>query len=320
MAIKILLFVCANAIFLGQALAEPENADSLANANQRISNVDRIISWHPIGASSPKAENRHVGWGITTQGWESFVRFHVAPNLKLGVRRVMIHNPFGHEPLTEPMAFDQYVEAKEDGLLSLTRGFVDAWKPVVEGFYTDGEPVEVICYVGSIDIDDDFKSIREGEPTGWSAAWLRRAFDSIEPALASGMSIGFDSSSDLPEESAEFRFMQLLESLGHRCYVESRPLAAAPHLWDSPVISTRRHWFRSDPDTYPGTKHNASNSDLTGEIVVLINRIAEPTARFTELERLLKETPYTIAIRLDGGDSAIRLRRWLEAPVEQNDR
>lgn len=280
--------------------------------------AERLIAWHPIGSSSPHATNRHVGWGIAGRGWEPFVRLRVVPQLKLGIRRVMLHNPFGHEPLSEPMAFDQFVEARESGHTRITEGFVEAWKPVVEGFYTDGEPVEVICYVGSIDIDRDFLAIREGEPTGWSAAWMRRALDSIEPALAAGMSVGFDSSSDLPEDSAEFRLIQLIESLGHRCYIESRPIAVAPHLWRFPVVSTRRHWFRSDPDVHEGTEHNARNSDLTGEIIVLLNRIPDSGERLAELDRLLTETPYTVATRLDGGDSALRLRRWLQPSAKQD--
>ncbi|MEM1108502.1 MAG: hypothetical protein AAGH99_07410 [Planctomycetota bacterium] len=246
------------------------------------------------------------------------MRLQVVPTLKLGVRRVMIHNPFGHKPLSEPMAFDQYVEAREGGHTRITEGFVEAWKPVVDGFYTDGEPVEVICYVGSIDIDRDFLAIRENEPTGWSADWLRRAFESIEPALAAGMSIGFDSSSNLPEDSAEFRLIQLLDSLGHRCYIESRPLATVPHLWRFPVVSARRHWFRSDPDRFPAANHNARNSDLMGEIVILLVRPPDHSARLAELDRLLTETPYTVATRLDGAGSATRLRRWLQSPTTQN--
>ncbi len=282
-------------------------------------NAERLIAWHPIGGSSPRAENRHVGWRIPQQGWNRYVRLHVQPQLRLGVRRVLIHNPFGHEPITEPMAFDQYAEAQEAGLTGLTDGFTEAWKPVVDGAYTNGEAVEVICYLGSIDIDRDFVKMRAGEPTGWSARWVQRVFTSIEPALSSGMSFGFDSSSDLPADSAEFKLIELIDALGHRCYVESRPLADKPHLWRFNVISTHRHWFRSDPDKHEGADHNARNRDLKGEIVVLLNRVKDPRERFDEVERLWHETSHTVATRLDGEGSAVRLRRWLQPPPAPHD-
>ncbi len=300
----------------GPAAAAQETLPNAPPAPRPI--AQRVIAWHPIGGASADESRRGVGFGVTERGWADYVTTRVLPQLDAGVRRILLHNPFGIPAGDEPMSFDQHVEAQEEGLRGLTFGFAEAWRPVVEGRFTDGEPVEVICYLGSLDTDADFRAILQDDSVGRAADWLQRVTASLDPALRAGMSIGFDSSSDLPEDSPEFRLIQLVRALGHRCYVEPRPLANRPRLHDFAVISTQQHWFRSDPARHQGTDHNATNEQLTGEIVVLVNRMPDDDARSARARRYLAEHPaYSVAVQLHDELGLDRsLLQWAAGRVE----
>lgn len=255
---------------------------------------DRLIAWHVIGGTSKNPRHRHVGWGLPRSGWPSYVRLMVRPQLDAGVRRILLHLPFGRTDFESPMAFDQYVEAQESGDTWLTEQFVEAWSPVVSGVYTEGQPVEVICYLGSIDTDEQMKALVETPE-----AWFDRARRSVEPALHAGMSIGFDSANDYAEDSLYFRLIKEIADAGTPVYVEPRPDANRPHLFGFGVISTDRHWFRSDPDRYPGTDHKASNDQLTGEVILLIRGLGETPRRQKRVRDLFATTDYSVAAVLN---------------------
>lgn len=288
-----------------QADPEPRAADALAHD---LRPARRVVAWHPIGSNSPDPAVRHVGWGLPKSSWPDYVRTLVRPQLDAGVRRVMLHNPFGRTALNQPMAFDQYLEARDAGLPWLTDGFVEAWTPVIDGTYTGGEPVEVICYLGSLDTDTDMKALL-GDPAAWDA----RADASVAPALAAGMSVAVDSSNDYPADSAEFAYLQRLADAGTRVYIEPRPRANCPHLFGFPIVTTRQHWFRSNPDRHPGAQHNAPNDLLTGEVVLIIKGVGKTPQRQSETRRLLAETGCSVAVVLNRQVSRnLPLARWVE--------
>lgn len=152
--------------------------------------TNHLIAFFNIGYSANRPKDRMVGQGLKQTGWDGFVQIKVRPLLDWGVRRIQLHNPFGAKE-GDTMRLDQYLLAKEAELDWLTDGFVEAWKPVIRGDYTNGEPVEVIGYVGH-GFGGEFKRLREA---GDLRGYRERAAASIKPLVQAGMSIGFDSAS-----------------------------------------------------------------------------------------------------------------------------
>lgn len=258
----------------------------------------RVVSWHTIGGTSPDASRRMIGLGLKRLGWSGYVERYVVPQTRGGLRRILLHNPWGIVP-DEPMSFDQYREAQEAGMLWLTRGFVEAWRPVIEGEYSDGEPVEVIAYLGAIDADAGLRAFLDDRDPPETTGWMRRVLESLEPALTAGMSVAFDSANDLPRDSPEFRAIQLVRSLGHRVYVEPRPIRAASHLHDLGVIATVKSWQRTDPDRYD-VPHMARHTQLSGDVILLIRDVSDIEERRDLTRRWLADSPVNLAVPLRG--------------------
>ncbi len=280
---------------MAQPQVSPPPSDQIqAIATEYVSLSDRLIAWHVIGGTSNNMRTRYVGWGLPQGSWHSYVRLMVRPQLDAGIRRILLHNPFGRTDLERPMAFDQFLEAQESGDTWLTESFVDAWSPVVSGQYTQGQPVEVICYLGSIDTDAQMKALVDTPE-----AWFERAWRSVEPALQAGMSVGFDSANDYAEDSLDFRLIREIADAGTPVYVEPRPDASRPHLFDLNVISTDQHWFRSDPEKYKEAAHKATNQQLTGEIIILIKGIDDKPTRQQRARELMATTEYSVATVLN---------------------
>ncbi|MEM6334243.1 MAG: hypothetical protein AAF823_12975 [Planctomycetota bacterium] len=255
------------------ALAEVPGAEGAAEAPGAAGAdttlaAERFVVRYVIGNSSTRDENRRVGHGLSrSAGWSSFVRLKVRPLIDAGFTRFMLHNPFGAIG-GERMEFDQYVDAKAARLGWLTDDFVEAWRPVTRGDYSDGRPIEVIGYLGDLDGDTTFVELRDADDR---AGWLRRATVSVSPLLDAGMSVGFDSASKLPEGSPEYGLIRLLNGLGVRTYVEPRPHKTVPHLWTQNVIALNRGWRRSDPARVASNSAwAATNEQLTGEIVRIV--------------------------------------------------
>jgi len=257
----------------------------------------RIVSLFLIGGSTTEIKDRCVGWGLRQRGWDGFVRRFVRPQLDAGVRRIQVHNPFGTLP-GESMQFDQYIHARSAGLTFLTGGFVDAWKPVTQGRYTQGEPVEVIAYLGKLQDDPDFQKLLDA---GDTQGWLARAVVSLSLPLEAGMSIGFDASASAGEQSPTHRLTELLQSLGTRIYIEARPYKNTPHWFGNNIIITDKFWKRSDPQRYPGDsgKWAARNDQLTGEIIRIVfpEHAEDPDNWMLDLRRVL-EDGHTAAVPL----------------------
>lgn len=253
--------IAAQALF--EATDDPAS-DPLPDAPAAVE--QHVLSWFLIGGSSDRPENRYVGWSLRRSGWLKFVSTRVRPGLEGGIRRVLLHNPFGHEPPTNTMAFDAAINANQQDQVWLTRGFVEAWKPVVEGRWTNGEPVEVICYLGRLDNTPEFDTLRLA---GDDTAFLQRAWASVELPLAAGMSIAVDSSATLPKDHPGYRFIRDLRDSGVRVYLEARPDADKPHLYDWPVVSVESYWDRSDPTRHPDATGMKRDGRSHGEVIQL---------------------------------------------------
>lgn len=232
-----------------------------------------------IGGSHDIPAERLVGWGLTYRGWHEFVKNQAQPYLDIGVQRFILHNPFGMLP-DEHMQLDQYFEALEQPeLYKLTQDFVQAWRPVTD------QGVEVIAYVGSPRLDPDSKRI---EAEAGRAAGLDYAMRNMQPFLDANMSIALDAAVVADADTLTWDLAKELRSRGVKVYVEARPLAANPHWFDFPVISTNYFWRRSNPAIHPDSAWGARDEQLRDEVLRMMVEERRPaTFTGTDLEYLI---------------------------------
>lgn len=230
---------------------------------------DKVVAFWLIGSSSPRDEDRRVGLNIKRDGWQGFVEQRILPQIQWGVRRVQIHNPFGHRA-SEGMRLDQYLLAQEQGVVWLVDGFVEAWRPITSGQRT-GEPVEVICYFGSPVIHNPFKRLYE---QGRLDEWRLLLDACIEPALEAGMSVAFDTATGAKKDHPFYAYACELRDRGVRVYLEGLPSRGLPHWWDFNFI-IMEHYLRRLDDIH----WVAARSSVTGEVLWLVDRVPSGKTR-----------------------------------------
>jgi hypothetical protein len=245
----------------------------------------RVIGFIAIGHSHPDDSRRRTGWYLIERGWKRFVEQTVVKQLNWGVRRIQIHSPFGVLS-DEVYQFDQYLEAREAGFKSLVDGFVEAWRPVIRGDYTDGEPVEVIAYLGGLGNDQHFIDLHKA---GDLDAWYARAWASMQPALDAGMSIGFDAVCGLPADHPAHKLIRYLRDGGVRVYIETWPIVKQPHWAKFNVIVTSQQMRVLQFD-----RIHLRHSDIAGEVVQLLTRIDYKNLAPHDAQRDLLERGGTI--------------------------
>lgn len=287
----------------GLAAALAIGSDACAHQNNpttKPAGKDRLVAFYPIGASTTRNEDRRVGWGIKTAGWQGFVNTHVRPVLDWGARRIELHNPFGTLP-GQVMQFDQYLEAQAAGLTWLYKDFVPAWKPLTSG--QNGPKVEVIAYLGSLVLDQDFKQLLA---TGNLTEWNKRAWKSLEPVMAAGMSIGFDAVTMAPADHPAYRFIKDLRDSGVRVYVEGWPSVKQPHWCEFNVIVSAQQVRKIQE------KWAVPQSQIKGEIIRLGNLPA--------LNKSWKQTGWELpeysGVLRSGFTAAIPVRRLLQLNID----
>jgi hypothetical protein len=227
-------------------MEEPERTDASQDdrfetpmeAEVAVDSASRVIGWINIGYSGDDAADHFIGRGLKQHGWSRVIERDIVPQLEWGVRRVMIHNPFGSRSDRVVMQFDQYLEAKDAGLDWAVADFAPQWRRVIRGAYTDGEPVEVIGYIGSIVEDRQMAALIEA---GEYEAWRHRAEASVAPLIEAGMSIAFDAGSLIPADHLAYGFLRDLQRRGVTVYSETYPKIDSPHLHDIPAIVLERY-------------------------------------------------------------------------------
>ncbi|MEM6855616.1 MAG: hypothetical protein AAF593_14510, partial [Planctomycetota bacterium] len=264
---------------------EPHEAGTLPTAYR-----DRVTVWLTVGGATLNQDGRRMQKDLLAGGWDLYIERRVKPMLDLGARRLVLSIPFGYRG-PGVFQFDQLLEMREEiptspygGVFAqIDAGFVDAWKPIVQGAYTDGDPVEVICYLGKLKDDPDFTELDD-------AAYRQRYYASIQPALDAGMSLGFDASSGINVGTREHDLIAETEANGTRCYIEARPLKISP--WrDWPVISTETIWDLTNDPTLSQNRRYYETHELGGEVMrfVSTNRWPDHWQRLEMIVTILEE-------------------------------
>jgi hypothetical protein len=178
----------------------------------------RTLAYLQIGGTGGPESNRLVGCPELQPGgpgWGAYVDRWAMPLKGLGFDAAMIGNPGGLNP-EEPMDGDQFIEARDAGLRTLTNGFAAAWRRVTStGF-------EVIGYNGTFNHDQSFRGLR-------TSTWLNRAHDSLNPYLAAGMNLAFDAVADIiigdanTDDDKTSRLIQYIDAVNEHApvYVEA---------------------------------------------------------------------------------------------------
>lgn len=216
--------------------------------------AQRVIQWETIGGATNDASKRRVGWDIDRNGWQGYVNGRVAQLRALGMRRILMHNPFGTLP-GEDFQFDQYIHAQEMGLTWLTNGFVQAWKPVTDA------GVEVICYIGKLAHDVDFTSLTDLQQ------YMARVKRSLQPMIDAGCSIGLDSIVGNDFDSREYMVAEMLRQSGVKVYNENRPPRDFTWWHNFGGVYYDDGFLNSQPHVSPDLQWAATNDLLKGEIL-----------------------------------------------------
>jgi|GEM_PF-3775005 len=246
----------------------------------------RLVDWKTIGGSTNNAANRRIGWNIKSDGWSGFVAKHVAPLIPLGMKRTLLHNPFGTLASDGVFQFDQFVDAKAAGLNWLTDGFAEAFRPVTAA------GIEVIGYLGSLPYDDEFSSINNVDD------YMARVKQSIQPLIDAGMSVAFDYIVSATSNDWAFQVVQSLRDSGVKVYAENRPPANAPYWHSHATIHVEDSFQQYDPARNASSWWAARNETLRGEILRFVGTPPSGTSWNTWQTRTAKKI-------LADGDTAL---------------
>ena len=130
------------------------------------------------------SDDRGLGWGIPSNGWQAFVDGTIRRHIGNGYTRFELHNPAGRTITRDendppdfrwPMDFDQFfIAQREDHIDALAHDkFVEAWKPITD------EGHEVIAYLGSLTDSPGMKNLPPDQ-------WFWRAWASLNTPLDAG--------------------------------------------------------------------------------------------------------------------------------------
>lgn len=235
-----------------------------------MNKLDQLISYFGIASGiGPR------GLQLVTKetGWQGFVDKYIAPQRAQGIRRFLLWMPFGQEiqyvdgkPTTAGLRtqrvcgqsfasrvrFDAYQLAKQAGLDWVTKGFVEAIRPLV----LDG--CQVIGYCGALGGAPEFELVSGRDRQRYLA-------DSLEPLRRAGCDIAIDSACLSPSGHYVTPIAYALRTANVRVYCESMPTQLGPHWANGDVISDERQYqVALDPTS---RKVLCDPKEITGEIV-----------------------------------------------------
>jgi hypothetical protein len=264
------------------------------SATHRGLDLSRIVVWKEAAGGYPTPRGFHPV--LLSGGWKQFVAQVIQPEIdwlrSRGVQRprVILHNPYGLERDASGKTGEyRYSQRRlcqaNPATRHLASGLGDALRPLTKA------GVEVIVYFGAL----------QNDPTevlpkidGRADDFIRECEYQIKEALDAGCSIAFDASSNLSEDSPQWRWIAMVGSLT-RAYIEPRPHASRGQMFGFPVITQDAFWDRSNPEKYPDSRWGARNDALSGEIIRFV-QFPDPPAHGKDVG--WNDTPDNIAARL----------------------
>lgn len=222
---------------------------------------DHIFATELIGGSSNDSSTRHIGANffnmIKEGGWKKYVDTTIKAYIECGFKRIELHNPMGTgiSGVHQTMDFTQFIDVQENYPF-LVKDFYQAFRPVTE------MGVEVMCYVGGLFSEKLFAYKRKKYSQDNYLSLIER---SLKEPINAGMTIGLDYSHAYPEETTEWKVIELLNSLGVKVYLETYPLRSMPHTWTYPSLVQEDFWW------WHKTAEAAPREKVTGEVLRWLN-------------------------------------------------
>lgn len=234
------------------------------------------VQFFRVGFSNKKSPFQ-IGWGIPDKGWGPVVRDVQAKALRdSGARWLWIHNPFGaiDGEIMQHTARVRLLELAKNGDRGASRvekTFLPTMRRLLEGKYTEGRRVGVVCYFGNAATDSTLVPILEqGDMERWQELWelSNEPVRKLAHEFPGQVMLGADSIEELPADHPHFKLLKHLHENGLPVIGEPRFLASRPHLFDFGMIKVWRQdrggFDRSNPDIYPTRVPLATNKQIRG--------------------------------------------------------
>lgn len=296
-SLGMIAFAVSMIVFRGAPAEPPPLPQPVVQSNPRVEQprprTDQLLAYWTMGGQR-RADQMHSALLRLDLGWREWVIQELQQDLDAGFRRVLIHLPFGKDTERDPfMSFDAYLHAQQRGLDQLWRGFARALRPVVDGKYTDGERVQVICYLGSLKHDPDFVRLLD-DPTRRDN-WLWRVWRSLQPVLDAGCEVAFDTAGTWKPDDPEYWLVGMMHAMGAGGWIEGTeygfvhvfgqppvgPLEFHGHLKHLPVVANHNHYWNNIADIEHGGRrpvlgHRWAQVEPGRPVVLLLNGHSAP--------------------------------------------
>ncbi len=247
----------------------------------------KLISFMGLGGQADPA-HMHSHLSTYNISWADFVQQRIVPELDWGVRRIMLHLPFGKDETTGSHSFDSYIVAQQRGLTIIVSGFEEEIRKVIAGEYTAGEPVEVICYLGALGLDPDFIQLMDEQHGGDD--WILRFWWSVKPVLDAGCSVAFDAAATWPPDGPEHHIAKTIRALGTKVYIEGTETHRLPddvdwrtwepqfegHLRSLPIVASHLNFHNNIARETPHPTVRYDDWRLYPGVMLLVNGHAAP--------------------------------------------
>ncbi len=201
--------------------------------------LSRIISFWGI-SSGGNPDVRYTQFIESKTGWNGFVAKMLQPQIDLGIKRFLLHMPFGRETDVRWQTvngqtfdtfyrFDAYQLAVAAKLVWLTNGFPDAIKPLTDA------GIQVIAYMGTLAGSPEFEVSSGIARRQWLDACL-------EPFENAGCDYAVDTACRAPIGHYCTNIIDELRRKGTRVYCESMPRAEADNWCLGDVLSSEAQY------------------------------------------------------------------------------
>ncbi len=223
--------------------------------------ASKLIAFHAMGSQAVSIP-MHSTLIVHNLSWPEYVEQKIQPHIEWGVRRIMLHLPFGKGLTVGYMTFDSYLRAREARLKLVYQGFGKAIRSLTK------QGIEVIAYMGSLYHDETFAELRT-KPYA-DDNWIDRFMHSLRPVINAGCSVAFDAAAQWPNDGPEHSAAKMLRALGTRVYIEGTayPKATMGHLRTFDWVANHEHYWRNIAGKPDGQWAQATDMDGGGTLMI----------------------------------------------------